>query len=381
MVALPSGKQRCIHGPAVNVPSKLDSVCTVLPRLPSQSELIPLKLKRKLAYKGHYLYDYVTTEKILNALKWLKVHNPLYVSVEINEEWAGNAESNDHELYRSLINSIDIEPELDPTESTIVTNNTSNHARGADSSEHVINEHSYSCTNDLAFATSNLEDYARDNNFIIHDVAGDGNCLYNAVLYQLESNDIISTTVKNLRQMVATYLNEHADTYMPFVASPIASDSPYNHDTTAPDAIDGYISTIPDPNTSSILAWERYLERLRSGSWGDHVVIAALANMFNVTINVIHARPQACSAASTSPNDSHVTSEVNLVLLMQYHFVGLDKQVQVATNTVHSSNQQTNANNQPINTNNQPTNEPTCSLPLKRVMSILDRSQVVLYQA
>ena len=33
MVALPSGKQRCIHGPAVNVPSELDSVCTVLPRL------------------------------------------------------------------------------------------------------------------------------------------------------------------------------------------------------------------------------------------------------------------------------------------------------------------------------------------------------------
>ncbi len=45
MVALPSGKQRCIHGQAVNVPSKLDSVCTALPRLPSQSELIPLKFK------------------------------------------------------------------------------------------------------------------------------------------------------------------------------------------------------------------------------------------------------------------------------------------------------------------------------------------------
>ncbi len=60
MVALPSGKQRCIHGPAVNVPSKLDNVCTVLPRLPSQSELVALKLKRKLSYKGHYMYDYVT---------------------------------------------------------------------------------------------------------------------------------------------------------------------------------------------------------------------------------------------------------------------------------------------------------------------------------
>ena len=81
MVALPSGKQRCIHGPAVNVPSKLDSICTMLPRLPSQSELIPLKLKRKLAYKGHYMYDYVTPENVLNALRWLKAHNPLYVNV------------------------------------------------------------------------------------------------------------------------------------------------------------------------------------------------------------------------------------------------------------------------------------------------------------
>ena len=56
MVALPSGKQRSIHGPAVNVPSKVDTICDVLPRLPSQSELVPLKLKRKVAYKGHYMY-------------------------------------------------------------------------------------------------------------------------------------------------------------------------------------------------------------------------------------------------------------------------------------------------------------------------------------
>ena len=46
LVALPAGKQRCIHGPAVNVPSKLDSVCAMLPRLPSQAELIPIKFKR-----------------------------------------------------------------------------------------------------------------------------------------------------------------------------------------------------------------------------------------------------------------------------------------------------------------------------------------------
>ena len=36
MVALPCGKQRAIHGPAVNVPTDLTPVCTLVPRLPSQ---------------------------------------------------------------------------------------------------------------------------------------------------------------------------------------------------------------------------------------------------------------------------------------------------------------------------------------------------------
>ena len=67
---LPSGTQHCIHGPAVKVPSKLHSVCTILPQLPSQIELIPLKSKSKLTNKGHYMYDYATSEKILNVLEW-----------------------------------------------------------------------------------------------------------------------------------------------------------------------------------------------------------------------------------------------------------------------------------------------------------------------
>ncbi len=64
LVALPTGKQRCIHGPAVNVPSKQDSLCDLLPRLPSQTELVPLKLKRKLHLKGHYMYDNVCPDKL-----------------------------------------------------------------------------------------------------------------------------------------------------------------------------------------------------------------------------------------------------------------------------------------------------------------------------
>ena len=84
MVALPSGKQRSIHGPAVNVPSKVDTICNVLPRLPSQSELVLLKLKRKLTHRSHYMYDYITTLKALKALRFIKAHNPLYAHVELS---------------------------------------------------------------------------------------------------------------------------------------------------------------------------------------------------------------------------------------------------------------------------------------------------------
>ena len=114
MVALPTGKQRSIHGPAVNVPAKVDTVCSVLPRLPSQSELVPLKLKRKLAYKGHYMYDYITPQKLLAALSFLKANNPLYADIDINQEWLQSAIASDAELCECLVeqgNHIVLQPD------------------------------------------------------------------------------------------------------------------------------------------------------------------------------------------------------------------------------------------------------------------------------
>ena len=100
MVALPSGKQRSIQGPAVN---KLDSLCTMLPRLPTQSELIAFKLKRKLKYKGHYMYDYICPEKLMNALIWLKANNPLYADVDVNKHWIDQSQANDGDLFHGLV--------------------------------------------------------------------------------------------------------------------------------------------------------------------------------------------------------------------------------------------------------------------------------------
>lgn len=102
MVALPCGKQRAIHGPAVNVPTDLHPVCTLLPRLPSQTQVVPMKLKRKLCYKGHYMYDYVRPVKVLAALEWLKAKNPLYQEVQINCDWQEDAAQDDTELWEAF---------------------------------------------------------------------------------------------------------------------------------------------------------------------------------------------------------------------------------------------------------------------------------------
>ena len=69
------------------------------------------------------MYDYVTTEKILNALRWLKLHNPLYANVEINEQCLVDAENDDHDdhvLYDCLINNIDSESPINIDSNEVV---------------------------------------------------------------------------------------------------------------------------------------------------------------------------------------------------------------------------------------------------------------------
>ena len=105
MVALSSGKQRKRCGPAVNVPTKLSEVCEVLPRLPSESELIPLKFKCEMVYKGHYMYGNANPDKLINAFRWLKTHNP---KVTINDDWIAEALHDNFDLVSRLIEHCDV---------------------------------------------------------------------------------------------------------------------------------------------------------------------------------------------------------------------------------------------------------------------------------
>ena len=353
MVALPSGKQRCIHGPAVNVPSKVDTICTVLLRLPSQTELIPLKLKRKLAYRGHYMYDYISPEKVLTALRWLKENNPLYADTDINDEWLEQAMANNDDLFAGIVeqsdtndmnsdaNDMNSEPMQEPV-SEHNANCTDNDCGSADQPMDKDGSQSMECclsslpsVDTLTIAFKVLERVARENGFAIHDVPYDGNCLFASIAYQLVSIAASSVDKSTLRQMVADHLENNSNLYKRFLSKPVASHDAYNADTEPPTVQDAYIDTIANHELQTELRWAKYLERLRDGAWGDHIVIQSICDMFNVTVNVLSSQnPTMIPILPRSYTKYDSQGEMYVGLVMQYHYVGLD---QIPMETIDST--------------------------------------------
>ena len=74
-----------VNGPPVNVPATLDQIIDILPHMPSDLQLHPVKLKHKLEYKSHYMYDMICRDHVMSATTWLKAHNSHYRDIKLNE--------------------------------------------------------------------------------------------------------------------------------------------------------------------------------------------------------------------------------------------------------------------------------------------------------
>ena len=68
-------------------PVTLDQIIDILPRMPSDLQLHPIKLKCKLEYKSHYIYDMICRDCVISAITWLKEHSFNYADIELNEHW------------------------------------------------------------------------------------------------------------------------------------------------------------------------------------------------------------------------------------------------------------------------------------------------------
>ncbi|XP_062612107.1 uncharacterized protein LOC134273904 [Saccostrea cucullata] len=82
IMALPHGGQRNVHGPVICVPSDMRKT-TSLPKQGDDNLLLRVKLKRKLAYKGYFEYQFVNTNHVMSALTFLKENNQWYKNVII----------------------------------------------------------------------------------------------------------------------------------------------------------------------------------------------------------------------------------------------------------------------------------------------------------
>ena len=107
---LPRGGQLSIHGNVVNVPADVNSIVNTLPRPTNESQTIPIKLKRKLSYKHHYLFQNVRPRKVLEAAKYLVETSELFQNehIEVQENWLNNINSapiSEHDDWEEFVNS------------------------------------------------------------------------------------------------------------------------------------------------------------------------------------------------------------------------------------------------------------------------------------
>ena len=82
-----------VNGPPVNVPATLDQIIEILPHMPSKLQQHPVKLKCKLEYKSHYMYDMIHRDHVISTITWLKEHNSHYADIKLNEHWYNDIDS------------------------------------------------------------------------------------------------------------------------------------------------------------------------------------------------------------------------------------------------------------------------------------------------
>ena len=59
IIVMPKGQQKKVSGAICNVPVNCDQTCKVLPQPPERSDIILLKLKRKLEFRGHIYFHLI----------------------------------------------------------------------------------------------------------------------------------------------------------------------------------------------------------------------------------------------------------------------------------------------------------------------------------
>lgn len=89
------GAHKKIQGGVTNVPTHLDQIAHILPRMSSEVHYHPMLIKRKMSYKSSYRRGKIRKEVVMKALDWLKKNNERYRDIQKNDDWFGEWETSD----------------------------------------------------------------------------------------------------------------------------------------------------------------------------------------------------------------------------------------------------------------------------------------------
>ena len=66
--------------------------------MPSKLQLHPVKLKHKLEYKSHYMYNMIHRDHV-STITWVKEHNSHYRDIKLNEHWYSDIASRQSSVH------------------------------------------------------------------------------------------------------------------------------------------------------------------------------------------------------------------------------------------------------------------------------------------
>ena len=346
LVSLPRGKQLGIQGPAVNVPTDLDTVCEQFPRLPNECQIISLKLKRKLEYRKAYIFDYVHPEKVITALHWLKSNNPLYKDININSNWVQDSEECDPELWHAMTTTTD-DPQIANDNESFASDcgvlESTDNMRDGNSNNGVVQSDNPNAIA-IANALQRLETRACEKGYTIYNVPADSECLFHAMCHELRKLGLYDGNARDLRSSVAQFMRDNPKCddyeYKHFWTGRIENHDPLNADTERPTDEDRAIEAIENVEQKIEMRWLLYLRRLEhENQWGDHLVLKGLAEQFHVNIHIISSETP--YTIIQTPCSTNYIGDVHLGLILQYHYVALDNNKGVLLSTAHENHNET----------------------------------------
>ena len=118
LVIMPKGQQQKIKGAVCLIPVDCNTVYENLPRPPSESGILMVKLKRKLQYHCHQYFEPVRPQALMEALMYLNQNNPLYHDINISTaQFTGN-------IHPYTYTDVDLNTELQSASSESETDNS-----------------------------------------------------------------------------------------------------------------------------------------------------------------------------------------------------------------------------------------------------------------